>query len=201
MMKQFCPTQNHMAYETKYAGLNLKTLTSEGSFEGYASVFGQEDLSRDVVLPGAFRDSLRKSGISRVKMLFQHDPAEPVGLWREIREDAKGLYVRGQLMTQVSRAREILSLIRARALDGLSIGFRVLEGRRDTKTGIRRLKKVDLWEISIVTFPMLNNARIHAVKAYQDKWPRHAPTFLEKRNENRLITTIRRASNMLRLEH
>ena len=97
-------------------------------------------------------------------MLFQHDPAEPIGVWDEIREDARGLYVRGRLMTAVVKAREVLALMRAGALDGLSIGFKTVKARRDAASGVRRLEKIDLWEISVVTFPMLPGARVESVK-------------------------------------
>lgn len=144
--------------------LDLKSVDDDGVFEGYASLFNREDLGRDVIAPGAFTESLKSRGTQRIKMLFQHDPAEPIGVWDEIREDANGLYVRGRLMTAVARAREILALMRAGALDGLSIGFKAVKGRRDARSGIRRLEKVDLWEISIVTFPMLPGARVETVK-------------------------------------
>ncbi len=97
-------------------------------------------------------------------MLFQHDPNEPIGVWLDIREDGEGLFVKGRLTTEVERAREVLSLMRAGALDGLSIGYRTVRGRTDAKTGVRRLIEVDLWEISVVTFPMLPEARIASVK-------------------------------------
>lgn len=149
---------------TRPAALNLKSLGDDGTFEGYASLFGREDLSRDVILPGAFRDSLRQRGARAVKMLFQHDPATPIGVWEEIREDERGLYVRGRLMTAVARAREVLELMRAGALDGLSIGFKAVNATRDATSGVRRIAKVDLWEISVVTFPMLPAARVETVK-------------------------------------
>jgi len=136
----------------------------DGVFEGYASLFNREDLGHDVIVPGAFRESLASRGAQRIRMLFQHDPAEPIGVWDEIREDARGLYVRGRLMTAVAKAREVLALMRAGALDGLSIGFKAVKARRDAATGVRRLEKVDLWEISIVTFPMLPGARVESVK-------------------------------------
>jgi HK97 family phage prohead protease len=101
-------------------------------------------------------------------MLFQHDPNQPIGVWSEIREDGQGLYVKGKLTTEVSRAREVLSLMRAGALDGLSIGYRTVRGKTDAKTGIRSLMEVDLWEISVVTFPMLPEARVSSVKAARD---------------------------------
>jgi HK97 family phage prohead protease len=135
-----------------------------GGVEGYASLFGVEDQGRDVVMPGAFRASLARRPCSAVRMLFQHDPAQPVGVWDEIREDARGLYVRGRLVEDVARARELLALIREGALDGLSIGFHARKASRDTRTGQRRLHEIDLWEISIVTFPMLPGARVNALK-------------------------------------
>jgi HK97 family phage prohead protease len=150
--------------EVKFARLDLKRVDADGTFSGYASLFGKEDMGHDVVMPGAFAESLKSRHASAIKLLFQHDPNEPIGVWLEIREDAKGLWVKGRLMQDVARAREILSLMRAGALDGLSIGFRTVTGRTDPKTGVRSLHKIDLWEISIVTFPMLAEARVDAVK-------------------------------------
>ena len=132
--------------------------------EGYASLFGEIDAARDMVLRGAFAATLRTRGVNRVPMLFQHDPAEPVGIWLELREDARGLYARGRLIPEVARGRELLALLRAGAIDGLSIGFRTVKGNIDPKTRVRRLVAVDLWEISIVTFPLLAGARVRAVK-------------------------------------
>ena len=132
---------------------------------GYASLFNIVDEGGDVILPGAFAASLRASGAEGVRMLFQHDPAQPVGVWEVIREDGRGLYVRGRLTPGVARARELLALMRDGALDGLSIGFRTRKAIRDARAGLRRLYELDLWEISLVTFPMLPGARISAVKA------------------------------------
>jgi len=139
-------------------------IDADGTVEGYASLFGAVDQARDMVLRGAFAETLRLRGPRRVPMLFQHDPAEPVGIWLELREDAHGLYARGRLIPEVARARELLSLMRAGAIDGLSIGFRTAKARIDPKTRVRSLVAVDLWEISIVTFPLLAGARVHAVK-------------------------------------
>ena len=138
---------------------------ADGGFEGYASLFGVEDQGRDVVMPGAFWASLARRGPANIRMLFQHDPAQPIGIWERIREDAHGLYVRGRLTPGVARAGEILALMRDGAVDGLSIGFRARKALRDARTGLRRLYEIDLWEISIVTFPMLPGARVSAVKA------------------------------------
>jgi HK97 family phage prohead protease len=140
------------------------TIDADGTIEGYASLFGEIDQARDMVMPGAFAQTLSLRGVRRVPMLFQHDPAEPIGIWLELREDHRGLYARGRLIPDVKRAREVLALLRAGASDGLSIGFRTVKGRVDPKTRIRKLDAVDLWEISIVTFPLLAGARVRAVK-------------------------------------
>jgi len=139
-------------------------IDADGTVEGYASLFGEIDASRDMVMRGAFADTLRLRGLRRIPMLFQHDPAEPVGIWLELREDAHGLFARGRLIPDVARGRELISLIRQGAIDGLSIGFRTLKGRIDPRTRIRKLEAVELWEISIVTFPLLAGARVRAVK-------------------------------------
>ena len=135
-----------------------------GEFEGYASIFGVMDLGHDVVLPGAFRASLHERGAGGVRLLWQHDPHQPLGRWDEITEDARGLYVRGQLDLNQPKAREAFSLMERGALDGLSIGYRTQIERKDPATGLRRLEKIDLWEISLVTFPLLPQARVHGLR-------------------------------------
>ncbi len=147
------------------ARFEMKAVAEDGTFEGYASLFNTEDLGHDEIAPGAFLESLRAKGAAGIKMLFQHNASEPIGVWEEIREDANGLYVRGRLTTAVVKAREVLSLMRAGALDGLSIGFKAQKSRRDAKSGVRRIEKADLWEISVVTFPMMPQARVASVKA------------------------------------
>lgn len=139
------------------------TIDPDGT-EGYASLFGEIDQARDMVMRGAFADTLASRGIRRIPMLFQHDSSEPVGIWLEPREDFRGLFARGRLIPEVARGRELISLLRAGAIDGLSIGFRASKAPIDRKMRIRRLHAVDLWEISIVTFPLLAGARVRAVK-------------------------------------
>ena len=136
----------------------------DGTVEGYASLFGAIDQANDMVMPGAFAQTLRQRDIRRIPMLFQHDPAEPIGIWLALTEDWLGLRVRGRLIPEVARSRELLALLRAGTADGLSIGFRTVKGRIDPKTRVRRLHQVDLWEISLVTFPLLAGARVRAVK-------------------------------------
>ena len=150
--------------EIKRAPELISGIAPDGSFEGYASLFGLVDMGQDLVMPGAFAASLLKRGPQGVKMLWQHKAAEPVGTWQSIVEDQRGLKVAGRLNLAVARAREILALMREGALDGLSIGFKTQLAATDKTTGIRRLQKLDLWEISIVTFPMLPQARVSAVK-------------------------------------
>jgi uncharacterized protein len=151
--------------EVKFVAEHVASVGETGIFEGYASLFGVADLGRDVVAPGAFAESLARRGASGVRMLWQHDPAQPIGRWLSIAEDARGLLVRGELNLAVARAREVHALLRDGAIDGLSIGFRVERSR--PAAGLRRLEKLDLWEISVVTFPMHPGARVRGVK-HQD---------------------------------
>src|SRR4051794_8972341 len=144
--------------------LSRLSLAPDGAVEGYASLFGEIDQARDMVMPGAFAQTLKHRGLRKIPMLFQHDPSEPVGVWLELVEDFRGLRARGRLIPDVARARELLALMKAGAIDGLSIGYRTVRGQIDPKTRVRRLYQVDLWEISIVTFPLLNGARVSAVK-------------------------------------
>ena len=136
----------------------------DGTVEGYASLFGEIDQARDMVMPGAFTQTLKSRGLRRIPMLFQHDPGEPVGVWLELREDVRGLWARGRLIPDVARARELLALLRNGAIDGLSIGYRTVRGQIEPRTRVRKLYQLDLWEISIVTFPLLVGARVEAVK-------------------------------------
>ncbi|MEP3628877.1 MAG: HK97 family phage prohead protease [Hyphomicrobiales bacterium] len=150
--------------EYKFAQTDLTHIDADGTFSGYASLFGAEDLGRDVLMPGAFRNSLKKQGADGVRMLFQHDPNVPIGVWDIIREDDRGLYVKGRLTLDVEKAREVHALMLDGGLNGLSIGFKTIKGKRDQKTGVRQIFEVDLWEISVVTFPMLPEAKITSVK-------------------------------------
>lgn len=146
-------------------GLEIKALTDEGVLEGYAAIFGNVDNGGDKVLPGAFSDGLvkaRQSGRS-IKMLWHHDPSQPIGVWDDLAEDAKGLWGRGRLVMEVPKAREVHALMKAGAIGGLSIGYRTKESAPDG--AVRLLKKVDIFEVSPVTFPMNDRAKITAVKS------------------------------------
>jgi uncharacterized protein len=148
----------------KYLPFDSAGIAADGAFSGYASLFDVADLGNDVIAPGAFAQSLARRGARGIKMLFQHDAGQPIGVWKALREDARGLYAEGQLSLDNSNARNILALLRTGALDGLSIGFRAVTANRVAKTSLRRLTQIDLWEISVVTFPMLPGARVTSVK-------------------------------------
>lgn len=137
---------------------NMTAHTAE--VEGYASLFHLTDGDNDMVTPGAFAKSLKQKHPFAIKMLYQHDPEQLIGVWHTIREDARGLYVKGSLAIEIEQARDIDTLINFNALDGLSIGFQTVRAHRNNITGIRKLLEIDLWEISIVTFPLLPGARI-----------------------------------------
>ncbi|MSU88999.1 HK97 family phage prohead protease [Rhodobacteraceae bacterium 2CG4] len=146
--------------ETKYCAFGDGLALSDCVIEGYASLFGAVDQGGDVVQRGAYDGSLRRiaRGGRRVKMLWQHDPTRPIGVWDEVREDEKGLYVRGRVLSEVQNGREALALLEAGAIDGLSIGYRTL--RSEKAAAGRSLLEIDLWEVSVVTFPMLPEARV-----------------------------------------
>jgi HK97 family phage prohead protease len=172
------------APEVKRAVAPLADVDPDGSFAGYASLFGAVDLAGDQVERGAFAASIARRGAGGIKMLWHHDPAEPIGRWLSIEEDGRGLLVKGRLLPEIGRAREALALMRAGVLDGLSIGFRTVKAVREPRSAHRRLIEIDLWEISLVTFPMLPDARVSAVKTA-------APHGL------RLARTIRAAARLL----
>lgn len=157
--------------ETKFCRVDTSLSVVEGTrIEGYASLFGACDQGGDVVAPGAYASSLaalNRAG-RRVKMLWQHNPADPIGIWDEVREDSRGLYVKGRLLDTVARAREAAALIEAGAIDGLSIGYRTVRATK-TDQGQRLLSEVELWEVSLVTFPMLPQARVSSAEAPQAK--------------------------------
>lgn len=153
-----------MDLERKFCRFEADVTVTDGCvIEGYASRFGQCDQGNDVVSPGAYTVSLtglQEAGRA-VKMLWQHDPAQPIGIWDEVREDDTGLYVKGRLLDTVEKGREAAALVAAGAIDGLSIGYRTKAATKDNQ-GRRVLTELELWEVSLVTFPMLPSARVAA---------------------------------------
>ena len=147
-------------YHQPEAGISV---TDGAVVAGYASLFGKRDQGGDIVQKGAYAASLArlKAGGRAVKMLWQHDATQPIGVWDEVREDAVGLWVKGRILTEVEKGREAAALLTAGAIDGLSIGYRTVRAERDGK-GQRLLAELDLWEVSLVTFPMQAEARVSA---------------------------------------
>lgn len=147
-----------------YRSFSMKTVEPSGTFSGYASVWNTWDAHEEQVLPGAFSKSLRQSKESPAwpKLLWQHDPQEPIGTWNDIQEDDHGLFVKGTLFLELQKGKEAHLLLQKKVIDGLSIGY-IPEKIKDTDQG-RLLESVDLHEISLVTFPSNPKARIHAVK-------------------------------------
>ncbi|WP_425039198.1 HK97 family phage prohead protease [Primorskyibacter sp. S187A] len=150
-----------MELETKFASFEGDLEVTGGlEIEGYASLFGAQDQGGDIVQKGAYArslDALHSAGRA-VKMLWQHDPAQPIGVWDVVREDERGLFVKGRILDAVERGREAAALLEAGAIDGLSIGYRTRRAKK-SDTGARLLQELELWEVSLVTFPMLPSAR------------------------------------------
>lgn len=144
--------------------LEIKSMNEAGRFAGYASVFDVVDNQRDAVERGAFLNTL-KGRLRDIKLLWQHQMNEPIGYFTEIFENAHGLYVEGQLLLDVARAKEALSLLKNGVLKGMSIGYAPRRYAMDPDTGVRHLNEVDLYEISLVTFPANEVAQVSVVKS------------------------------------
>lgn len=147
--------------------LDIKAISDDGILSGYGSIFGNKDHGGDIVVAGAFAKSLaehRQKGTS-VKMFWQHDPHQPIGKWTDISEDGKGLYVEGRLNMGVQKAREAHALLKEGDIDGLSIGYGVIESEPDEKRGALLLKQVKLYEVSVVSMAMNERARVESVKS------------------------------------
>ena len=169
-------------------GFELKSLDDKGAFAGYGSVFGNADLYRDVVMPGAFAASLgewQERG-QLPPILWQHDSTAPIGPFTKMAEDGKGLYVEGQLLIggpgaggkfAVKKAKEAYALLQAGAISGMSIGYTPVDEEYDGKTNVNRVLAVDLWEVSIVTFPANRDATVSQIKTILESG--NTPTIRE----------------------
>jgi uncharacterized protein len=135
--------------------------SEDGEIEGYGAIYGNVDRGGDIIAAGAFSDSLASG--RAVKMLYQHDPYRPVGVWTSVVDDERGLRVKGRLLTSIPDGKMVHELARNGVIDGLSVGYRTLLA--DSLSGARVIKSAELWEVSPVTFPMNDLARIDAVKA------------------------------------
>jgi uncharacterized protein len=146
--------------------LELKELSDGGTFSGYASVFGLVDSDGDVIAKGAFRRAVSEP--SRIKMLWQHDARAVIGKWVAVEEDDTGLLVKGELILEIEQAREAYALMRAGAIDEMSVGFSVVEATKSASNSGRVFTDVDLWEISLVTWAANPAAKITSVKTIRD---------------------------------
>lgn len=139
----------------------------DGTFTGYASVFGEVDSYDEITVKGSFTASLKawaKKG-RMPAMLWMHDPRQPIGVWKSMVEDNKGLLVTGQLALDTEKGAEAYALLKMGAIDGLSIGYLCTKWTEDTKTGTIMLDVIELFEVSIVTFPAGDSARVEGVKS------------------------------------
>ena len=148
-------------------GFQVKALSDDGMIEGYGSVFGVRDSYSDIVAAGAFKASLaaHKAAGTMPALLWQHRSDEPIGVWTSMVEDQKGLAVVGQLAMDTTRGREAHALLKMRAINGLSIGFMTKDWTYDRQTDIRTVTQLELWEVSLVTFPSNSAARVTSVRS------------------------------------
>jgi HK97 family phage prohead protease len=165
MLRNYARKDGGEPLEIKLASLELKVEDKSDDYltiSGYGSIFGNEDKGGDVVMPGAFKACIAEG--RKPKMLWNHDPAQPIGAWDEMSEDERGLRMKGRI-SRKGKAGEIADLIEMGGIEGLSIGYRTQEYEMDAEKGVRKLTKLDLWETSVVTFPMNEMAGIYAAKA------------------------------------
>lgn len=163
--------------------LTVKSVSDTGEFEGYGSVFGVEDSYGDVVVRGAFSASLERwAAKGRLPaLLWQHNMSEPIGVYTEMREDETGLYVKGRLLIDADPlAKRAHGHMKAGSLSGLSIGYMLDDYEYDKEKGIWILKAIDLWEVSLVTFPANDEARISDVKSLLERGETPPPSKVEK---------------------
>lgn len=168
----------------EFKDLGLDNSNKFGYFEGYGAIFGNKDLTNDIIEKGAFIETLKKDGMPA--LLLQHDSEQVIGKFTEAYEDERGLYMKGEINLDVQKAREAHSLLKQGALKGMSIGYLTQDYVYDQTTGIRRLKKLKLLEVSIVTFPANEKAKITGVKFLPktirefENWLREAGNFSKK---------------------
>ena len=144
----------------------IKSLGDSGTFSGMGSVYGNVDYGGDIVAPGAFTKSLMAYGTkqSMPAMLWQHRQGSPIGVYTKMVESDGGVYVEGTLAMKTQLGAEAYELMKMKAISGLSVGYICTDDAYDKKSGVRTIKEADLLEVSLVTFPMNDQARVSAVK-------------------------------------
>ncbi|MEQ1931160.1 MAG: HK97 family phage prohead protease [Parvularculaceae bacterium] len=169
-------------------------MTHVATFGGYASLFNTPDRNGDIVSPGAFARAIKPHKLKDVKLLYQHRPEQPIGRWSKLEEDSRGLWAEGEIILSSAAGRECYSLLKGRALDGLSIGFKMMRAEKFHRN--RRITEADLWEVSIVTFPMAPGARIAFVDEPEPQ-SSPPPTFSEYLAGATLADALRGAAFLL----
>ena len=161
------PSRTGTKHLTVELDVKTATLSEDGTFSGYGSVFGEIDSYKEIVAKGAFAKSLRKwkAKGKLPRLLWQHRSDKPIGVWTSMAEDDHGLKVTGQLSLDTDQGKEAYALLKMGAIDGLSIGYVATEWTENTKTGVITLVEIDLWEVSLVTFPAGPSARVDGVKS------------------------------------
>lgn len=154
-----------MKLDRKAFATEWKADTATGQVEGYGAVFGNVDTYGDIILRGAFGNTMGKR---KVKMLWQHNPDQPIGVWDEMREDDRGLWMKGRILSEVEKGKEAIALMSAGAIEGLSIGYKTVDA--EYTNGNRIIKEIDLWETSIVTFPAneMAGASVKSIETERD---------------------------------
>ncbi|MDX7988774.1 HK97 family phage prohead protease [Xenorhabdus sp. 12] len=163
--------------------LKIKSVSDSGEFEGYGSVFGLKDSTDDIVLPGAFANTLKQWGEkgSLPALLWQHRMDEPIGIYTEMKEDETGLYLKGRLLIEDDPlARRAHAHMKAGSLSGLSIGYVLKDWEYDRTKASFLLKDLDLWEVSLVTFPANDEARVSNVKSVFARGDIPNPSHIER---------------------
>ena len=182
--------------------MEVKAIAQDGTFTGYASVFGLLDSQNEIVERGAFTRTLAKWRAKNFSpaMLWMHDPTQPIGLWIAMAEDESGLVVQGRLALGTQKGAEAYELLKMKALTGLSIGYRVITSRIDSKRKARVLTDVDLFEVSLVTFPANDAARVNGVKAPPAKVPakKTSKTARDERAAKRASASLKKAARTLK---
>jgi len=153
-----------MTLETQHFEIEeLKADDEARTVEGFAAVFNNVDNGKDIILPGAFTKMLKKS---KPVMLWQHRTDMPIGVWDELEETDKGLFVKGTII-DTALGNDVHKLIKGKAVKGLSIGYSTKKYEIDQTKGVRKLMELDLFEVSPVTFPMNDKATITRVRSLE----------------------------------
>jgi HK97 family phage prohead protease len=180
---------------TKDFKFRLKaTENGSGAFTGMAAVYGNVDLGGDIIETGAFKQTLSQN--ASYPLLWQHLPGSPIGL-AKLSDTRAGLVIDGQLLLDVPEAQTAYSLLKAGVVKGLSIGYDAVRDSFDA-AGVRHLQELRLWEVSIVTFPMNENAKISSVKGLADAQKVLRDASIEARHDPRLLKELRAFHRELR---